>query len=213
MRVAEFKYFCRRGHLRLPGMSLIGVTLVALAVAVLPVFPGAAGDSSIDVAAWVARWPIQFSVQGGKSEPAYVEAINIDRRDDIFLTVGGAPAWAERQTESVSVAPDGAIRHLICPKAMNCDDTFPGITFLSSASLLAAYRANRPLGRATPVSYGARKIVCIPAERIGVTGAVLDPCFDLETGAVLAQRLRLDGRIDGPSLDPGSIRISSGAKS
>jgi hypothetical protein len=96
---------------------------------------------------------------------------------------------------------------------MNCDDRLPGVSFLSNASLLAAYRAHRPLGRATPVSYGTRKIVCIPAERIGVTEAVLDPCFDLETGAVLAQRLRLDGRFDGPSLDPGSIRISSGAKS
>ena len=42
----------------------------------------------------LADW---FSLQGGKSEPAYVEAINIDRRDDFFLTVGGAPAWAERQ--------------------------------------------------------------------------------------------------------------------
>jgi hypothetical protein len=177
-----------------------------------------ARDASIDVAIWVAGWPQRFDVSGGKSEPTYVEAVNVGRRGDVFTTVGGAPAWEERSTEEVSVDSRGKVVHLRCPRGLNCGSAKPAVNFLSSAWLLAAFRERGAqgggdfLGRATPVPYGNRQVVCIRAERIGVTEAVLDPCFDLATGAVLAQRHRLSGRFDGPSLDPGSIRINFDAK-
>jgi hypothetical protein len=193
--------------------SLGACTLAVMAGAAPTLCARVAADGSIDIAAWVARWPTHFSVAGGKSEPTYVEAVNIERQGDVFSTLAGAPVWELRSTEALSVGPDGTVARVVCPKGMNCARTTPSVSFLSSAWLLAAYRAHRPLGRATPVSYGDREVVCLPAERIGIAEAVLDPCFDLETGAVLAQRHRLSGRFDGPSLDPGSIRIGSGPKS
>ena len=195
-----------------------GLTIAAIATAFALASRSEASGPSIDVATWIAGWPTRFDVSGGKSEPTYVEAINIDRRGDVFTAVGGAPAWEERLVEKVSIDPHGGATNLICPSGLSCDKARPGVNFLSNAWLLAAFRKRTPhggsgfLGRATPVPYGARQVVCIEAERVGVTEAVLDPCFDLETGAVLAQRHRLSGRFDGPSLDPGSIRISFGAK-
>jgi hypothetical protein len=195
-----------------------GVALLVLASALMSTWHVQARETSIDVAAWVARWPTRFDLSGGKSEPTYVEAINIDRRGNVFTAVGGAPAWEQRSVERVSIDSSGNVTHLVCPSGLNCD-AGPGVNFLSSAWLLAAFRKHASrgesgfLGRAVPLPYGARQVVCIQAERVGATEAVLDPCFDLETGAVLAQRHRLSGRFDGPSLDPGSIRISFGAKS
>lgn len=164
----------------------------------------------MDVAAWVATWPSDFTVEGGKSEPTYVEAISITRHGDVFAALGGAPAWQDRSLETVAVDRAGGLHAGTCPTSVICRDAKPAVDFLASAALLAAYRAHRPLGRATPTAYGEREVLCLPAERIGVAEAVLDPCFDLATGAVLAQRSRLDGRFDGPSLDPGSIRITIG---
>jgi hypothetical protein len=52
-------------------------------------------------------------------------------------------------------------------------------------------------------------VVCVPAERIGLARPLFDPCFDSATGAALAQRHRLTGKFDGPSLEPTSVRIAS----
>jgi hypothetical protein len=194
---------------------LLAFAFAAFAVALFPTERSEGGNSSIDVAAWVARWPANFSVEGGKSEPTYVEAVSIRRRGDAFTTVGGAPAWEKRAVETLSVDAGGNVTHVVCLNGGTCGNARPSVSFLSTAWLLAAYRERGALGSATVVPYGPRQVVCLPAERIGVVEAVLDPCFDFETGAVLAQRHRLTDRFDGPSLDPGSIRIriSVGAKS
>jgi hypothetical protein len=192
-------------------VACIALGIAASAASVAPTRNAAAAGAAIDVAAWVAHWPVEFTVWGGKSEPTYVEAIDIERLGDVFTARGGAPAWERRATESITVEASGRMRHLRCAAGMSCADAAPGVSFLSSAALLAAFRAHRPLGRATPMPYGDREILCLPAERLGIKEAVLDPCFDLETGAVLAQRHRLSGRIDGPSLDPGSIHVTVGA--
>lgn len=185
-------------------MRLVCALLTIVVSVLSPLGIAAALDRSIDVAAWVATWPRDYTIEGGKSEPTYVEAISIARRGDAFSVTGGAPAWERRSVEAVSVEANGRMIAADCPKRNDCA---PAVDFLSSAALLAAFRAHRPLGRATPMVYGDRQVVCLPAERIGVAEAVLDPCFDLETGAVLAQRSRYNGKFDGPSLDPGSIRI------
>jgi hypothetical protein len=189
----------------------VALALVAQALIILPTSGYAHRNTSIDIAVWVAHWPTRFQVAGGKSEPTYVEAIDETRRGNIFSARGGAPAWEKRATETVSVSATGTIRHLVCPKGMNCRTDTLGISFLASALLLAAVRAHRPLGRAIPVRYGDREVICLPAGRLGIADAIFDPCFDLETGAVLAQRDRQTGHFGGPSLDPGSMRIWSNA--
>lgn len=163
--------------------------------------------ATIDIGAWVRGWPTTFALRGDKNEPTYLAAIDIERDGDRFTIRGGAPAWAERSTEAIEVLPNGRLRHRVCPKGMSCDDGSVPSGFLASAALLAAERTGRPLGEATAVSYGAREVVCVPAERLGIAEPILDPCFDVATGAVLAQRHRLSGRFDGPSLDPWSVRV------
>lgn len=199
-------------HVQRRTTSRGGAAFATLAIAFGAIWHAQAHDTSIDVAAWVKDWPVRFSVAGGKSEPAYVEAININRRGDIFTTIGGAPAWEKRATETALIDPFGKVTLAGCPSGNVCDAR-PAVSFLSSAWLLGSFRRGADLGRAMPVPYGTRQVICIPAERIGVAEAVLDPCFDLQSGAVLAQRHRLSGRFDGPSLDPGSIRVIVGAKS
>lgn len=178
------------------------------ALLVLALAATVAEAAPVDIAAWVRTWPDRFSVAGDKNEPTYLAAIDIARDGDRFTITGGAPAWAERSTEAISVAADGRLSHAVCPRAMRCDDGRVPSGFLAQAALLGAARAGRPLGTAEPVAYGARRVLCIDAERLGIAEPILDPCFDVATGAVLAQRHRLSGAFDGPSLDPWSIRVA-----
>jgi hypothetical protein len=178
--------------------------------AVLPSAEQAAAGEHIDIAKWFAALPINYAVSGAKNEPAYLEAIDIERRGDIFTIVGGAPAWEARSTETIAVASDGARTHLACPPGMVCDDAVAPSGFLASAALLSSVRKGVPLGTAEPVPFGERFVLCIGGERLGIVEPILDPCFDQATGAVLAQRHRLSGDFDGPSLDPWSVRVRVG---
>jgi hypothetical protein len=161
----------------------------------------------IDVASWASGLPDSYRISGDKNEPTYLVAIDIERQGDVFTITGGAPAWAERSVEAIEILSDGTLRHRVCPKAMRCDDGSVPSGFLATTALLSTLRAGRSLGEAQPVPYGERSVICIPAERIGIAEPILDPCFDTQTGAVLAQRHRLSGQFDGPSLDPWSIRV------
>jgi hypothetical protein len=163
--------------------------------------------SPIDLAHWAAALPTRFSVHGVKTEPTYQEVVDIRREGDLFTLVGGAPGWAERSQESVAVSRDGALRYTFCPKGMSCREAPTG--FLATATLLAAFRRGQLQGHATTATFGGREIVCVPAERIGIALPLFDPCFDLATGATLAQRHRLTGQFDGPSLEPTSLRVAS----
>jgi hypothetical protein len=91
---------------------------------------------------------------------------------------------------------------------MRCDGTEPPSGFLASAAILAAIRGQQLSGRFPLLPYGGFALVCIPAERLGIQDAVLDPCIDAASGAVIAQRHRRSGEFDGPSLDPWSITLS-----
>ncbi|CDX51120.1 exported hypothetical protein [Mesorhizobium plurifarium] len=181
--------------------------LIAMLLADAPL----AAAAPIDVAAWARSTPTSYHLSGDKNEPTYLAAIDIERRGDVFTITGGAPAWAERSIEAIEVLPDGTLRHRICPRAMRCDDGWVPSGFLAAAALLSALREGRSLGEAETVAYGERQVICIPAERIGIAEPILDPCFDRLTGAVLAQRHRLSGKFDGPSLDPWSIRVQQAA--
>jgi hypothetical protein len=91
---------------------------------------------------------------------------------------------------------------------MSCDTSEPPSGFLASAVILGAIRAQRLSGRFPIVSYGGFELLCVPADRLGVQNAVLDPCIEAHSGAVVAQRHRRSGEFDGPSLDPWSINLS-----
>jgi hypothetical protein len=183
-----------------------GLTAAGIATAV-----GAGAVPTIDIAGAQAVWPPQFVVSGTKTEPTYIEHIRLRRDNDLFTLEGGAAAGMEPSRESVALRPNGSLVHRDCPAAMHCDDTAPPSGFLASAIVLAAIRNQQITGRLPLFPYGDFQLVCIPAERLGIREPVLDPCFDAQSGAVMAQRHRRSGEFDGPSLDPWSISFSSSA--
>ncbi len=168
---------------------------------------GQAQAAELDLAAWARALPQHFTVSGVKNEPTYLAAIDIARAGDIFTIRGGAPAWMERSVEAVRVSDDGAITHDICPVGMDCRQVSRPAGFLSGAALLSASRRGLLHGTATPEAYGVFEVVCIPGEQLSIKDPILDPCFEIRSGAAIAEKHRTSHRFDGPSLDPVSLRI------
>lgn len=156
-----------------------------------------------------ASWTQSYTVTGTKTEPTYIEHVTITRTDDVFTVAGGAMVHMEPSVESVRVGDDGTVEHIVCPASMDCSTPRPLTGFLATASVLSAARAGRLHGTVIPQSFGNRTVVCVPAEQIGVDDPVLDPCLDIETGAVLAQRHRRSGTYDGPTFDPWSVTVTA----
>jgi hypothetical protein len=169
--------------------------------------PAEAGDQQIDVSKIADVWPDHFDLTGTKTEPTWVEHVRLTRRGDTFRLEGGGLAGLEQSLEVVQLTRAGEVRHVTCPAMRDCSDREALSGFLASAQLLAYHRAGRLSGSATVVAYGDRHVFCLPGEMIGVQDPILDPCFDLATGAVLAQRHRNDGSFGGPSLDQATIRF------
>jgi hypothetical protein len=182
----------------------------ALAIGVLGLAAAGAVDAAptIDIALAAASWGPRFILTGTKTEPTYIEHIRLERDGDLFILQGGAPAGMAPSRESITLGADGTLRHLDCPTGMSCDTIEPPSGFLASAVILSAIRQQRLSGRFPIVSYGGLELFCIPADRLGVQNAVLYPCVDAHSGAVVAQRHRRSGEFDGPSLDPSSIDLS-----
>jgi hypothetical protein len=181
----------------------------ALVLVALTAAAGAGAAPTIDIAVAQRSWGPRFVLTGTKTEPTYIEHIRLERDHDFFILQGGAPAGMASSRESVAVRFDGALAHVDCPAGMRCDGAEPPSGFLASAVILAAIRQQRLSGRFPLVPYGDLQLVCIPAERLGIQDAVLDPCVEARSGAVVAQRHRRSGEFDGPSLDPWSISLST----
>jgi hypothetical protein len=164
---------------------------------------------TVDVAAAEAGWSPYFVLTGTKTEPTYVEHVRLERAGDIFILEGGAPAGMETAREIVALRADGALSHLECPAAARCGSSEPPSGFLASAVVLAAIRHRQLSGRFPLLPYGGLELICIPAEQLGIRAAVLDPCIDIRSGAVVAQRHRRSGEFDGPTLDSWSMNIST----
>jgi hypothetical protein len=195
------KAICRAAH---------GVTvLFFFASAAGFVTDAHAADHRIDIGRIADQWPERFDLVGSKTEPTWVEHVKLSRRGNVFVLEGGGLIGLEQAVESVAVDKNGAIRHLRCPPQRDCSDGAPLAGFLASAQFLAYHRTGRLSGSAEVVAYGDRHVFCLPGEAIGVKAPILDPCFDLATGAVLAQRHRSDGSWSGPSLDQATIRLES----
>lgn len=163
--------------------------------------------ATVDLAVWAQHLPKNFVVEGSKVEPTYVAAIEIRRDGNVFSILGGAPAWMARSRETIEVDDHGTMRHLVCPKAMDCTDTPHPAGFLASAALIAAVREGTLSGMVQTEPYGLRHVVCIPGEKLGIRQPILDPCFDVQNGAAIAQKSRFSGHFDGPSLDPVTLHI------
>jgi hypothetical protein len=180
---------------------IVGILAIASATAV-------EAASSVDITATAKFWGLRFVLIGTKTEPTYIEHIRLERDGDLFVLQGGAPAGVPPSRESVIIQSDGSLRHKDCPPAMLCDRTEPPSGFLASAVIVAAIRHGRLSGFFPVLSYGSLRLVCIAADRLGVHDAILDPCVEIRSGAVVAQRHRLSEQFDGPSLDPWSISLS-----
>jgi hypothetical protein len=180
---------------------------IAIAILSLAALCGVEATPTLDIASAAQAWQTRFILSGTKTEPTYIEQVRLERDGDLFILEGGAPAGMAQSRASLSVGAKGMLRFVECPKGMNCDRADAPSGFLASAVILAALRQQRLSGRFPVFSYGGFALVCIPADRLGVANAVLDPCIEAHSGAVVAQRHRRSGEFDGPSLDPWSIRL------
>jgi hypothetical protein len=186
------------------------VKWLTLAFGIIGLASASAIDAAptIDLTAAAAFWGPRFILTGTKTEPTYIEHIRLERYDDLFILRGGAPAGMAPSRESIALDANGTLKHVDCPPGMSCDTMDLPSGFLASAVILAAIRQQRLSGRFPLLSYGGLELVCIPADRLGLQDAVLDPCLEVHSGAVVAQRHRRSGKFDGPSLDPWSINLS-----
>ncbi len=183
--------------------------LLALSVISLSAVFAVEAAPTIDIATAAASWSPRFTLTGTKTEPTYIEHIRLERDGNLFVLQGGAPAGMALSRESVVIDADGKLRHLDCPTGMRCDTGEPPSGFLASAVIVAAVRQARLSGRFPILAYGGHELLCIPAEQLGVQQPVLDPCVEIYSGAVIAQRHRRSGEFDGPSLDSWSIELST----
>jgi hypothetical protein len=181
----------------------------AALVALMSCIAATASAKDVDLATWARALPTKFSVSGSKTEPTYMAAIDIGRDGDSVAVLGGAPAWMERSLEAVSVDAGGAIRHVSCPNGMDCSGPTHPSGFLSTAALISASRKGTLAGAGKIEPFGTFSVVCVDAGMLGVSRPILDPCFEIHTGAAIAQKHRESRRFDGPSLDPVTVRIGS----
>jgi hypothetical protein len=165
-------------------------------------------NARLDVWRWAANLPERYAVHGVKTEPTYEEELDLRREGDVFSVTGGAPGWSTRSMEGVSVSATGVVSRWPCGPSENCALAHPPSGFLATAALVAAERRGA-LASAVGiiVRFGAFHVVCVDAIRLGIERPILDPCFELRTGAAIAQRHRMSGRFDGPTMDPSSVRI------
>ncbi|GKX34460.1 MAG: hypothetical protein MnENMB40S_20780 [Rhizobiaceae bacterium MnEN-MB40S] len=186
-------------------VRLAGAVMAVVATAIAAPDPAAARE--IDLPSWASGLPPYFLVSGVKTEPTYMARIDIWRDGDKFGVVGGAPAWAMRALQAVRVSPDGVVSEIDCPEDAFCGDAGDAGGYLSTAALVAAARKNAIKGTVSIRQYGEFEVVCVPAEQLGVANPILDPCFELESGATLALLHRLSQAFDGPSLSVSPLTV------
>jgi hypothetical protein len=202
----------RRHDLRLVAvvMAVMAVAAVATALTFDDGSAGPAPAATVALGPLVASWPDRFELTGTKGVETWVEHVHVVRDGERFVLTGGAPRGEVQQVRTVEVVGDRIVE-TPCPddggSGTSCAIE-PSVGFLSTAALVAATeRAELPL-ELPVLDYAGRSVVCPPARLLGIERAALDPCFDLATGAVLAQRDPDLGEFGGPSLDPWSVVVT-----
>jgi len=185
-----------------------------LALALLGAGGTGARAESLALAPWAATLPEHWQASGVKTEPTYLERVDIRRDGDRLSVIGGAPAWADRAVQALDIDAGGNVAWALCPPGMDCSGPAPSLAagtlpsgFLATAGLIAAARQGRLSGRAGLRSFGTRQVVCLPGAMVGIRDALLDPCFDRETGAAIAESWPGQPGFDGPTLSPAGLRI------
>lgn len=178
-------------------------SLCFLSAAIMP-----RAGMAADLTTLALQWPSEYVVTGTKTEPTYIEHIRLERMGDIFTLEGGAPAGMAPSRATIAITDLGRLRYLACPAPANCRNGAVPSGFLASAAIVALTRRGKLELTLPPLRYGKFDVVCVPGEAIGIARPVLDPCVEIHTGAVIAQRHRLSHRFDGLSLDPWSIKIA-----
>jgi hypothetical protein len=189
------------------GLLVLGA-LVALA-AVISVIVIDRGPGTMDLATIASNWDQDWTVVGNKTEPTYTYSVEYGRIGDRFFLEGHAfgESWGR---VVLKVDAEGTVSVEQCPATMKCDRAMP-ISFLSGAAVLGLARRGELQGDGFRMTYAGQDVVCIPARSLGLDDLVLEPCFDLETGAMLAFRHLTSGRFEGPTLDEYSVRFATGA--
>lgn len=186
------------------------LAIVALAVGgVLAACDRPGPSGRVDVAAVARRWTTDFSVRGMKTEPTFIEQVQYTRAGDRFSLDASIHGQAVGQL-ALDLAADGEVTLVACPTTSGCPDLPPN-GFLSTVAALAALRAGRLAGQGELAAFAGRDVVCVPLEQIQprlTSPAVMDPCFDVATGAVLAHRRRFDHQFGGATLDESSVRLT-----
>jgi len=162
---------------------------------------------SVDIATVARAWTMDFTVLGSKTEPTFVEHVEYGRLGDRFILRGDI-AGDDLGVTAYDVTANGVVSVVACPASSECTSAPNG--FLSTVMVVAAARAGRLHGSADLASYAGRQAMCVPLEAIQPRlnmPVVLDPCFDVATGAVLAHRRRYDGQFGGAALDESSLQI------
>lgn len=182
-------------------------------VAAFAVAGAAVASSPVVLAPIVSEWPEQFVVTGAKSEPLYTEHIRISRAADTFtaqievLSQGDTALGTQRS--AVKVHPDGTIEWLHgCTKQPSHCASDPALRgFLATAAVVALARDGRLPAEATAREVHGTRVVCVDDAALHPDAAPvtvrLDPCFDRDTGAVLAHWSHESSAFVGATLAPG----------
>lgn len=168
-----------------------------------------------DFATIVDAWPDSYTVTATKSEPGYVEHITTSRDGDAFalriaLEAQGSNAGGT-SLATVQVGADGAVRWTSGCAAADCEDDQTLRGFLATASVLSAAREGRLPATAVIRRLGDHEVACVADGDLfpGATSrAQLDPCFSVQTGAVLGHYSDVNATFVGATMAPGSIAES-----
>jgi hypothetical protein len=174
--------------------------------------------SQVPLAPIVDRWPDQYAVTGGKSEPLYTERITLSRDGDLFalrieaIAQGDEPLGTQRG--EVRVLDDGAVTWVAgCTKsAADCADDPALRGFLTTAALVGLERSGRLPETATARTLHDTPVVCVADDAVHPNAAPsiagLDPCFSLATGALLGHWSTASTAFVGPTLAAGFTEAS-----
>jgi hypothetical protein len=187
------------------------VSASIVAASMLAVVGCAGGDGDrVALDSVVAGCQEDFTVRGAETEPTFIERFVYGRMGDLFA-LDATSSIGEFGRIVVRIGSDGTVAAVTCPAGTDCGG--PWTTgFLSTVAVLSVYRQGRLDGDGLSMRFAGRDVVCVPAEMLGAADPPLDPCFDRNTGAVVAHRHRSDGSFDGPTPDPESLTIAARAE-
>ncbi|MBB2976914.1 hypothetical protein FHX49_002502 [Microbacterium endophyticum] len=205
---------------RLFGAAGVGIALASVLTAGVVAWaaPNVSEGDTVDLAGIVASWPDSYQVTGTKSEPLYTERIVATRDGDTFAVrievLGQGDAAMGTQLSAVRATSVGIEWITGCTKsAALCADDSELRGFLATATVVEGARnGTLPETGVVRVLHGT-DVVCIDDEALHPNSSPalvpLDPCVDIETGAVLGHWSTASAAFVGATLADGFTVIDS----